>query len=799
MPRFAGAKGRTILRFMLFFVPKPNSVCYNKLVRLRVSLRGCLFLYCTKEGKPYSMDLSMLNKEQRAAVECLEGPLLVLAGAGSGKTRVLTYRIANLIEHGVKPWNILALTFTNKAAAEMRERAAALIGTGAEEMWVTTFHSCCAKILRIDCGRLGYERNFTIYDDGDQLKVIGDILKDMGMNDKNMPKREMKERISNAKNRSLAPEQFLEETYADSEKLTLRVYRQYEKRLRAANALDFDDLLVKTLALLEGNQDILEKYRDKFKYVLVDEYQDTNMPQYRLVELLCREHRNICVVGDDDQSIYGWRGADLRNIMSFEKDFGGAEVIRLEQNYRSTSKILGAANAVIANNKSRKRKTLWTAQEGGEPIEHYIAASERDEANFICHKILEGIRDGRSYSDFAILYRMNAQSRVLEGTLLNYGIPHKVYGGFRFYERKEIQDILAYLRLIANPSDDVALMRIINVPRRGIGEKAVNELRLASETQGLSMLFAAMDGSLLTAQTARKLKGFTDCISELMALCAVMPLSSFVEHLIQEIRYEAYLQADDKKGELEARMDNLRELIGNIKEIERDLPEGENALNAFLENVALISDIDAMEEGSSTVALMTLHSAKGLEFPVVFLAGMEENVFPTFRARMDMTQGALEEERRLCYVGITRAREKLYLIHAQQRSLFGDSAYNPPSRFIAEIPEELIECQQETRAMQQRAPWRRDAEMPKYASAQGFGIRRDIAAAAPAATHHAPEAAAPEWQLKPFMRVRHEKFGEGTVLETTGSGNAMTVTVDFASCGVKRFAAAYAPLTPVEE
>lgn len=741
----------------------------------------------------------MLNKEQRAAVECLEGPLLVLAGAGSGKTRVLTYRIANLIEHGVKPWNILALTFTNKAAAEMRERAAALIGTGAEEMWVTTFHSCCAKILRIDCGRLGYERNFTIYDDGDQLKVIGDILKDMGMNDKNMPKREMKERISNAKNRSLAPEQFLEETYADSEKLTLRVYRQYEKRLRAANALDFDDLLVKTLALLEGNQDILEKYRDKFKYVLVDEYQDTNMPQYRLVELLCREHRNICVVGDDDQSIYGWRGADLRNIMSFEKDFVGAEVIRLEQNYRSTSKILGAANAVIANNKSRKRKTLWTAQEGGEPIEHYIAASERDEANFICHKILEGIRDGRSYSDFAILYRMNAQSRVLEGTLLNYGIPHKVYGGFRFYERKEIQDILAYLRVIANPNDDVALMRIINVPRRGIGEKAVNELRLASETQGLSMLFAAMDGSLLTAQTARKLKGFTDCISELMALCAVMPLSSFVEHLIQEIRYEAYLQADDKKGELEARMDNLRELIGNIKEIERDLPEGENALNAFLENVALISDIDAMEEGSSTVALMTLHSAKGLEFPVVFLAGMEENVFPTFRARMDMTQGALEEERRLCYVGITRAREKLYLIHAQQRSLFGDSAYNPPSRFIAEIPQELIECKQEQRVAQQRAIWKRDAEMPKYASSQGFGVRRDAAVPAPSAVRHAPEAAPPDKQFKQFMRVRHEKFGEGTVLETTGSGNAMTVTVDFASCGVKRFAAAYAPLTPVEE
>ena len=412
------------------------------------------------------------------------------------------------------------------------------------------------------------------------------------------------------------------------------------------------------------------------------------------------------------------------------------------------------------------------------------------------------MRDGRAYSDFAILYRMNAQSRVLEGTLLNYGIPHKVYGGFRFYERKEIQDILSYLRLIANPNDDVALARIINVPRRGIGDKAIEELRLASETQGLSMLFAAMDGGLLTAQTAKKLKVFTDCIAELMAMSAVMPLSDFVEHLIKEIRYEAYLAADDKKGELESRMDNLRELVGNIKEIEHDLPEGESALSAFLENVALISDIDAMEEGNGSVALMTLHSAKGLEFPVVFLAGMEENVFPTFRARMDMTRSAMEEERRLCYVGITRAREKLYLINAQQRSIFGDSAYNQPSRFIAEIPQELIECQQEQRMaqqQQQRAIWKRDAEMPKYASSQGFGVRRDtVAAPTPAAVRHTPDATPEGRQFKQYMRVRHEKFGEGTVLETAGSGNAMTVTVDFASCGVKRFAAAYAPLTPVE-
>ncbi len=749
------------------------------------------------------MDLSVLNKEQRAAVECLDGPLLVLAGAGSGKTRVLTYRIANLIEHGVAPWNILALTFTNKAAAEMRERAAQLVGEGAEDMWVTTFHSCCARMLRIDCDRLGYEKNFTIYADADQMKVIGDILKDMGMNEKNMPKREMKERISNAKNKSLKPEEYLQEAYQDSDGLTLRVYRQYEKRLRAANALDFDDLLVKTLHLLETNPDILEKYRSKFRYVLVDEYQDTNMPQYRFVELLCREHNNICVVGDDDQSIYGWRGADIRNILSFEKDFKGAKVIRLEQNYRSTEKILNAANAVISNNQSRKRKTLWTAQAGGERIERHIAATERDEANFICRKILEGVRDGRSYADFAILYRMNAQSRVLEGTLLNYGIPHKVYGGFRFYERKEVQDILAYLRLIANPNDDVALSRIINVPRRGIGDKAVEELRLAAETRGVSQLIAAMDGALLTNATLKKVKAFADTMAELMAMSSIMALSDFVLYLIDSIKYEAYLAAEDKKGELESRMDNLKELVGNIKEIERDIPEGESTLNAFLENVALISDIDAMEEGNGAVALMTLHSAKGLEFPVVFLSGMEENIFPSFRARMDMTHGALEEERRLCYVGITRAREKLYMINAQQRALFGSSAYNQPSRFIGEIPEELLECMQEQRPMQQqqqRAIWKRDAEMPRYASAQGFGVRRDTVPASPApSVRHVPDAAPSKKTFTQHMRVKHEKFGDGTVLETSGSGNAMTVTVDFASCGVKRFAAAYAPLTPVEE
>lgn len=751
------------------------------------------------------MDLSLLNKEQREAVETLEGSLLVLAGAGSGKTRVLTYRIANLINNGVKPWNILALTFTNKAAAEMRERVENLVGEAATDIWVTTFHSCCVRILRMECARIGYERNFSIYNDSDQMKLIGDILKDMGMSEKNAPKREMKERISSAKSKSLNATQYITDTYNDFGALALRVYNQYQKRLKAANAFDFDDLLVKVLELFETCPDVLDKYRNKFRYVLVDEYQDTNMPQYRLVELLCRNHGNICVVGDDDQSIYGWRGADIRNILSFEHDFDGTKVIRLEQNYRSTSNILSAANAVIANNTGRKVKKLWTEQPGGAMVEHYIAMNERDEASFICNKILQGIREGMTYSDFAVLYRMNAQSRVLEGTLLNYGIPYRIYGGFRFYERREVVDIMAYLRVIANPNDDVALSRIINVPRRGIGDKAIEELQRVAEEKGTPMLFTAMDGEGLSPRVRSKIKPFAEMMTEMMAECALMPLSDFVLKMINLIGYEAYLAADDKKGDVETRMENLMELIGNIKEVEQSLTEDESALQSFLENVALISDIDAMEEGASTVSLMTLHSAKGLEFPVVFLAGMEENVFPTFRARMDMTQDAMEEERRLCYVGITRAREKLYLINAQTRSLFGDVAANRRSRFIDEIPIEIVESNaQQDRPGSSRAranAGRADVQLPQYASSQGFGIHRGAAAQRSASQPRkgAVIADVEAKEFAPFSRVKHDKFGEGTVIESSGSGNAMTIAIDFDEHGVKRFAVAYAPIRTLEE
>ncbi len=733
------------------------------------------------------MDLSVLNKEQRQAVACLEGPLLVLAGAGSGKTRVLTYRIANLLEQGVKPWNILALTFTNKAAGEMRERTEALVGGDPRDLWISTFHSCCVRILRMDIDKLGRERNFVIYDADDQLSLIGGILKRLEISDKDIPKRELQGHFSDAKNKSLDPEQYLKDNpYLDE--AVPRVFRAYQKALREANALDFDDLLCLTLHLFEKDPETLQKYRRRFQYVLVDEYQDTNLLQYKLIEMLCREHRNICVVGDDDQSIYGWRGADIRNILEFERDFEGAKVIRLEQNYRSTSVILDAANAVIGNNRSRKKKRLWTDKAGGEQIELHMTPTERDEAAFVCKKILEGVRAGRGYGDFAVLYRMNAQSRVLESTLINYGIPNKVYGGQRFYERREIKDIMAYLRLIYNPADDVALRRIINVPRRAIGEATVGELSAAAERRGTYMLSVALDGEGLQPRTAQKLRLFADTMGEFIALSELMPLSDFTAQLIAALEYEQFLKAEDKKGEIENRMDNLRELIGNIKEIERDVPEGESALAAFLENVALVSDTDSLDSGGGAVALMTLHSAKGLEFPVVFLCGMEENIFPTSRARNDLASSAMEEERRLCYVGMTRAEEKLYLLHARQRMLFGDYAFNRPSRFLEEVPANLLWREEEAKPEQPRQHTKHVAPArPAYDP--GFGVK-------PAVPADLPPREEKSFEL--YQRVKHAKFGEGTVLEISGSGSAMTVTIDFQQAGLKKFAAAYAPITAAD-
>lgn len=739
------------------------------------------------------MDLSTLNKEQRQAVDTLDGPLLILAGAGSGKTRALTYRIANLVDHGVSPWNILALTFTNKAAREMRERTEALLGGSVKDMWVATFHSCCTRILRSDIDKLGRDRNFVIYDDDDQTSLIAAIMKRLGVNDKDITKRQIKEHISKAKNKSTEPEKFLmDNPYLDES--VLKVFREYQRSLKEYNALDFDDLLGKTLELFQSCPEVLQKYRSKFRYILVDEYQDTNVMQYHIVELLAREHGNICVVGDDDQSIYGWRGADIRNILDFEKDFPGAKVIRLEQNYRSTSNILDAANAVIENNQGRKSKKLWTDNGRGDRIETFTADSERDEAHFVCRKIMEGVRNGMNYGDFAVLYRMNAQSRIPETTMVNYGIPNKVYGGQRFYERKEIKDIMAYLRLIYNPFDDIALKRIINVPKRSIGDASIAELARVAEQEGKSMLVAALTSENIDPRAMKKIKPFADTMGEFIALSRTMPLSEFTWGMISALEYENYLKAEDKKGEVESRMDNLRELIGNIKEIEKDLSEGEDALRAFLENVSLVSDIDSMNDGNGAVALMTLHSAKGLEFPVVFMIGMEENIFPTSRARNDMSNHAMEEERRLCYVGMTRAKQKLYLINARQRNIFGNESYNRKSRFIEEIPAELTVSdnpvkQPETKEQTEHAKGQRK-NFHRYAMdthALGDGTRDVRPAATPVSK-----------TFEKYQKVQHDKFGVGTVMEISGSGSSMLVSIDFGAAGVKRFAAAYAPIKPVE-
>lgn len=739
------------------------------------------------------MDLSTLNKEQRQAVDTLDGPLLILAGAGSGKTRALTYRIANLVDHGVSPWNILALTFTNKAAREMRERTEALLGGSVKDMWVATFHSCCTRILRSDIDKLGRDRNFVIYDDDDQTSLIAAIMKRLGVNDKDITKRQIKEHISEAKNKSTEPEKFLmDNPYLDES--VLKVFREYQRSLKEYNALDFDDLLGKTLELFQNCPEVLQKYRSKFRYILVDEYQDTNVMQYHIVELLAREHGNICVVGDDDQSIYGWRGADIRNILDFEKDFPGAKVIRLEQNYRSTSNILDAANAVIENNQGRKSKKLWTDNGRGDRIETFTADSERDEAHFVCRKIMEGVRNGMNYGDFAVLYRMNAQSRIPETTMVNYGIPNKVYGGQRFYERKEIKDIMAYLRLIYNPFDDIALKRIINVPKRSIGDASIAELARVAEQEGKSMLVAALTSENIDPRAMKKIKPFADTMGEFIALSRTMPLSEFTWGMISALEYETYLKAEDKKGEVESRMDNLRELIGNIKEIEKDLSEGEDALRAFLENVSLVSDIDSMNDGNGAVALMTLHSAKGLEFPVVFMIGMEENIFPTSRARNDMSNHAMEEERRLCYVGMTRAKQKLYLINARQRNIFGNESYNRKSRFIEEIPAELTVSDNPVKQPDAR-------EQAEHTRGQRKNFHRyamDTHALGDGTRDVRPAATPVSKTFEKYQKVQHDKFGVGTVMEISGSGSSMLVSIDFGAAGVKRFAAAYAPIKPVE-
>ena len=643
------------------------------------------------------MDIfSGLNPAQQEAVACLEGPLLIMAGAGSGKTRVLTHRIANLLEHGAAPYSILAITFTNKAAAEMRERVENMIGPMAKDIWLSTFHSFCARFLRREIESTGmYKSNFVIYDSGDSQTVVKKVIRELNLDEKQYNPGGIRNAISNAKNQMLGPMAFEAQASDFYQKKVAEVYKGYQKLLRENNALDFDDLLLVTVSLLSENEEIRSRYQRRFRYILVDEYQDTNGAQYQLTTLLAGGYRNLCVVGDADQSIYGWRGADISNIMDFEKDYPDAKTIMLEQNYRSTKTILAAANAVIENNSHRKKKNLWTDNVQGDKITTYMASDERDEARFITESISKQHDIYKtSYGDIAILYRTNAQSRVLEDAFMRVGLPYTMVGGLKFYDRLEIKDITAYLRVLYNPMDSVSLMRIINVPKRGLGQSTIEKLMVYGVENNLSLFEVIANEELLeqvpglTARSKNPLKKFAELLFTLMERMDKLAVSDLIQEVMDATGYLEALKNDkaEKKLENESRIENLQEFVGVAKDFEKEEEEEPNLEN-FLSKMALLSDIDNSDLEEERVTLMTLHSAKGLEFPVVFMTGMEEGMFPHSRTLMEPEE--LEEERRTCYVGITRAQRKLYMTYASIRTIFGRTEAHEPSRFLYEFPEEL--------------------------------------------------------------------------------------------------------------
>lgn len=739
-----------------------------------------------------------LNPAQRDAVTTTEGPLLVLAGAGSGKTRVLTYRIAHLVrDKGVSPAEILAITFTNKAAQEMRERLTALIGPATRAMWVMTFHAFCGRLLRADGGRLGFSRCFTIYDADDSRRLLTSVAAEFDIDPKQHPIKGIASRISTAKNDLVGPSVYEERAAMPPEKITAKVYRRYQQRLAEANAMDFDDLLVNAERLLRENPDILEFYQDRFHYVLVDEYQDTNKAQYEIVNRLASRDRNLMVVGDDDQSIYSWRGADITNILEFERDYPDATVIRLEQNYRSTETILAAANAVVANNRGRKPKTLWTAIAGGEAIVRYTATDERDEARFAADEIERLLRDEhRSYADFAVFYRTNAQSRIIEDTFLRAGVPYRLVGGTRFFERAEIRDVMAWLRATVNPTDVQSLVRVLE-KRQGIGKTTIDTLRAHAIAEGISLADAvarAADEGWLATAPARKVAALAGDLAAAREVAAES-LRAGVEEIV---RLAGLLSALAAEGTHEAvgRAENIQEFFGVVDEYDQQHEEPETrTLEAFLEWVALRSDLDEIEEGDRAVTMMTIHSAKGLEFPVVFMLGMEDALFPHASSLFDAA--GLEEERRLCYVGITRARERLYLTHAAMRQLFGSTQYNQPSMFISEIPEEHVRQEGVGSAgFGTSAPgrgrgdrggsvrWARDRAPESTDGGRVFGsgtpTRREV-----------PE----KLVLAPGDTVDHKVFGRGVVQSVTGDKVAIT----FPGGGTKNLLLGYAPIRKVED
>ncbi|PAD39555.1 DNA helicase PcrA [Terribacillus sp. 7520-G] len=726
-----------------------------------------------------------LNKEQAEAVQHTEGPLLIMAGAGSGKTRVLTNRIAYLLgEKEVSPRSILAITFTNKAAREMRERVHKLVGEEGSQIWVSTFHSMCVRILRRDIDRIGYNSNFSILDTSDQLSVIKQALKRLNLDPKQYDPRAMLGAISSAKNELITPEQYSKEAGSVYERKVAEVFDLYQKTLRRNQSLDFDDLIMQTIQLFDRVPEVLQYYQRRFQYIHVDEYQDTNHAQYRLVNQLASRYKNLCVVGDSDQSIYRWRGADITNILSFEKDYPNAKVVMLEQNYRSTKTILDAANKVIANNTGRKPKNLWTDNADGAKLRYYEAATERDEALYVTEKIEEMVmkEKKRHYRDIAILYRTNAQSRSIEETFVKAGVPYQMIGGTKFYDRKEIKDMLAYLRLIANPDDDISFERVVNEPKRGIGKTSIEKLQAYANEHELSLFetLKEVDFTGVSAKAANALSEFGTMISNWSNQMEFLTATDMVEQVLEGSGYEEMLKAE-RSIESQSRLENLEEFKTVTKNFEQTSED--KSLVAFLTDLALIADIDSMDDDPSSddkVVLMTLHGAKGLEFPVVFLIGMEENVFPHSRSQMDETE--MEEERRLAYVGITRAEEELFLTNAKMRTLFGRTNMNPVSRFIGEIPNELLEGMQETKQNPFGLQSRRQQPKPQE---QKRIVRKPK-----------PKSGADALGWSPGDKAVHKKWGEGTVVKVNGEGEAMELDIAFpAPVGIKRLLASFAPIT----
>ncbi len=715
-----------------------------------------------------------LNPEQKEAVEHFKGPILVLAGAGSGKTRVLTRRIAYMIEnYGVYPSNILAVTFTNKAANEMKERVSGLVGGVGRSIRVSTFHSFCVRVLRKEIEKIGYNDNFVIYDTADQRTLMKNVLKDMNIDVKKIKPRAILAGISNAKNELIGPEEYQKKSGDYFIQTTGQAYEIYQKRLKDNNALDFDDLIMKTVELFDKYEHLLDYYQDRFKYISVDEYQDVNAAQYQLVQQLAEKYRNLCVVGDPDQGIYGFRGADIRNILNFEQDYPDAKIIKLEQNYRSKEKILKAADSVISKNISRKEKTLWTDLGEGSDLRYYQAYNDKDEGNYVCKNIKELLEKGYQYKDMAILYRTNAQSRSLEDSLVKYAIPYQIIGGVRFYDRMEIKDIISYLRVIYNPDDDISLLRVINKPRRGIGDGTTSKLTSFAETRDISLYDACLRAreisALGTAYQSRLLE-FISLMEEFKLASQNLSINELTQKVLDDTAYQENLLAE---GSIEAqtRLENIQELFSVMEEFQNE--DGENSLSAFLEEIALVADVDNMDDSIDYITLMTFHSAKGLEFPVVFMVGMEEGIFP--HANSMFEEDGLEEERRLCYVGITRAMKELYLTMAQERFRFGEYQSYPPSQFLKDIPDNLFEG----------SSIEEDGELDL-----DFGDFNDF----DELDKNNVKPAKPKYEVG--QKVYHPKWGVGSIIDIEDE-RGLQLKIKFSSGKPKKLLAEFAPIKKV--